>query len=173
MKNRSLFLTLASLISLTIASTVIGQSEAGSGQFAGAVISKSKAALVTPEEKLIRDVYAKMAKLNRAAPTNPFRRSLSSGNSSLQFELSDFRIGPIREILSTLATDLVSGPTGDVVQLTRVTTQKNQSGETVSYRAEWVPGQYASMNDPNWTIANLMSFESIRIMTLKSMLRMS
>ena len=160
MKNRSLFLTLVSLISLTIASTVTGQSEAGSGQFAGAVISKSKGALVTPEEKLIRDVYAKVARLNRAAPTNPFDRSLSRETASLQFELSNFRTGPIREILSTLAADLVSGPTGDVVQLVRVTTRKNQAGETVSYRAEWVPGQYASMNDPNWTIANLMSFES-------------
>ncbi|HEY5404403.1 MAG TPA: hypothetical protein VIK24_16125, partial [Pyrinomonadaceae bacterium] len=103
MKNRSLFLTLASLISLTIASTVTGQSEAGSGQFAGAVISKSKAALATPEEKLIRDVYAKVARLNRAAPTNPFDRSLSRENASLEFELSNFRTGPIREILSTLA----------------------------------------------------------------------
>jgi hypothetical protein len=138
----------------------MGQSDAGPGPLVGTVISKSKAALVTPEQKLIRDVYAKVAKLNRAAPTNPFRRSLSSENTSLQFELRDFRIGPIREILSTLAADLVSGPTGDVVQLTRVTTQKNHAGETVSYRAEWAPGQYASMNDPNWTIANLMSFES-------------
>jgi hypothetical protein len=131
------------------------------GSLATTSISETMQSETTAEEKLVRTVYEKLTKLNRAAQIGRKQKTKTiSDDSVLRFELSNVRIGPIQEIASTRAEELVSAPTGDVVLLTRVTSQQNGGNATVSYKAEWTTGQYASAYDPQWTIANLMSFES-------------
>lgn len=112
----------------------------------------------TREERLVRDVYEKLSKMNRAV-LNDLKRQ-PSDDQLLRFELSDFRIGPIAEILSTRAEELVSAPVGEIVQLTQVISQENGQNEMVSYRAEWKAGRYAAIYEPEWSIANILSFQA-------------
>jgi len=157
MSYKLFYLTIAALLCLSSALTVHAQSTEREAQ-TKTTISKSKGAVVTPEEKLIRDVYEKVSKLNRVAPV-PGNRERTE-ESVIRFELSDFRIGPLTDITSTEVSKLVSHSEGEMVLLTRVTTQTNDGPEYSSYRAEWTAGQYASMYEPQWTIANLLSFEA-------------
>ena len=163
MNKRFCFFTVTSLVCLANALNSIAQT--GSvpidGGLTTTTISETVQSETTAEEKLVRAVYEKLTKLNRAAQIGRKQQTKTINEDSvLRFELSNVRVGPIQEIASTRAEELVSAPTGDVVLLTRVTRQENQGNATVSYKAEWTAGQYASAYDPQWTIANLMSFES-------------
>jgi hypothetical protein len=160
MKNTLLLLTSASLLCFTIVLNAAAQVATGA-RLSSTIISESKAAVTTREETLIRETYEKLARLNKAARSRYQRTDLVQRETgSLRFELSDFRIGPIRDIELTKASDLMSAPTGDVISLARALSTENGQDETVSYKAEWVPGQYASMYEPEWTTANVMSFEA-------------
>jgi hypothetical protein len=159
MKNTLLLLTSASLICFTMVLDAAAQVGAGP-RMSSATISATKGA-VTPEETLVREVYEKLAHFNKAARLRYQRTDLAHPETgSLRLELSDFRVGPIREIESTKASDLMSAPTNEVISLTRALSIENGQDESVSYKAEWVPGQYASMYEPEWTIAHIMSFEA-------------
>lgn len=114
----------------------------------------------TLEEQLIREVYAKLTRFNQAAQSMRGRTTNLEDDQILRFELTDFRVGPISDITSTRATDLVSLPEGEIVELSRSVNTLNKGSETVSYNARWTTGQYASMYEPEWSIANLMSFEA-------------
>ena len=162
MNKKSCTFSLASLVCLTIALNAVGKTslEQMDGRLGLTSISMTNQSETTAEEKLVRAVYEKLTKLNSAAQMVRQKTKTISDDSVLRFELSDFRVGAIQEIASTRAEELVSAPTGDVVLLTRVTNQQNGGNPTVSYKAEWTSGQYASAYDPQWTIANLMSFEA-------------
>src|SRR6478672_6790622 len=118
MSYKLFYLTIAALLCLSSALTVHAQSTEREAQ-TKTTISKSKGAVVTPEEKLIRDVYEKVSKLNRVAPV-PGNRERTE-ESVIRFELSDFRIGPLTDITSTEVSKLVSHSEGEMVLLTRVT----------------------------------------------------
>jgi hypothetical protein len=114
------------------------------------------------KEQLIRDTYEKLTALNRASRylnQDTLRRETSNDEDVLKFELKNFRLGPIQEILAATHSKLITSATGIVVTLTRATIQLNAQEERVAYRAAWTSGQYASVYDPNWTIADLFGFE--------------
>jgi hypothetical protein len=120
--------------------------------------------VVSRQEKVVRATYQKLTMLSRAArfllpaETNGFREDVDV----LRFELRDFRIGPIQEIMSALGGEIITGPTGEIIILSRAVTQQDQGREQVAYNAEWTSGKYASVYDPKWTVADLLGFDPER-----------
>ena len=117
---------------------------------------------VSLEERMVRDAYRKLTHLHQAyslLPKGSASGASSDAQSRLEFELRNFRVGPIEEIENEVKSKLVSRYSGDVLELTRTRSQHNKGIEYVAYRVEWTVGQYASISDPNWTIGDLMRFE--------------
>lgn len=135
-----------------------------------AVPDRKKRSVMSREEKLVRDTYEKLTVYHRAGR---LYKADGSGktiddDSVLKFELKDFRVGPIQEIAGTLHRDLVTLPTGDIIQIHPSTYQNTQyfhggikevGEEQASYGASWTSGQYASVYDRQWTIGDLLGFE--------------
>ena len=116
------------------------------------------------QEKVVRAAYEKLTILNRAARLLLPEAETTTVRESdvLRFELRDFRIGPIQEIMSALGSEIITGSTGEIIILTRAITRENQQEEFVAYRADWTSGRYASVYDPRWTVADLLGFEPER-----------
>ncbi len=116
---------------------------------------------ISLEEKIVRAAYEKLTMLNRAAlfKLGSDEEPPSDPGLYLRFELSGFRAGPIQEIMSKSHVEIASGHSGDVIDLTRSIQTLNKGQEHVAYRAEWSVAQYATLGDPAWTIAELMSLE--------------
>ena len=91
------------------------------------------------------------------ARASPFR-----SEASLKFELSDFRSGNVQEILNKPYAELVTLPTGDVVSLTRGGHSLDGGPQEATFGAAWEHGQYASVFDPGWTVADVFHFEAAR-----------
>src|ERR1051325_7290947 len=159
----------ACLLSLTLLLCVIGcralfaQTETAGTESrrTKSPISIQKATAPTPEEMVVRSTYEKLTKLNGAAQTSDRTKSAPlDENSVLKFELTNFRVGPIKEIALTRAEELVSLPTGEILLLIRSETRENEDKPAVSYKAEWTAGLCAAIFEPQWTIADVMSFQS-------------
>lgn len=120
-------------------------------------------------EKVVRETYKKLEQYNAAAQNfqNEQTRKPFRADSNLSFELSDFRSGSITEIMHRRYADLVTMPTGDVVSLTRGGHSLDGGPQEATYAAEWSPGQYASVFDPMWTIADVFHFEAARYYDVK------
>ena len=112
-------------------------------------------------EKLIRDTYAKLESYNAAEQVlqNEFSRKPLRPDASLRFELGEFRSGAIKEILNKPYAGLITLPTGDIVSLTRGSHVLDDGPEEATFAAAWERGQYASVFDPQWTIADAFHFE--------------
>lgn len=124
-------------------------------------LSKPKPVSITAEERLIRETYEKLVRLNQGAPIElKAAVGIKQEDTVLQFALSDFKVGPIQDIIATRAADIVSLPGGEVVVLSRVVSSRNGKDSSVSYKAQWTPGQYASVFEPNWTVGQLLNFEA-------------
>src|SRR5690348_15801741 len=112
-------------------------------------------------EKLIRDTYAKLEAYNAAAQMldNEFTRKPFRADASLKFELGGFRSGSVAEILTKPYTGLITLPTGDIISLTRGSHALDGGPEEATFAAVWERGRYASVFDPQWTIADAFHFE--------------
>ena len=121
-------------------------------------------------EKLVRETYRKLENYNAAAQLfkNEFSRKPVWFDAGLNFELSDFRYGKVDEILNQRYTELVTLPAGDVVSLTRGGHSLNGGAQEATFDAEWEHGQYASVFDPDWTVADVFHFEAARYYDIKS-----
>ncbi len=123
----------------------------------------------TPE-KIVRETYKKLEHYNTAAQI--FRNELSRrplrSSANLKFELSDFRAGSIEEIRYRRYAELVTLPTGDVVSLTRGGHSMDGGPQEATFAADWEPGQYASVFDPLWTVADVFHFEAARYFDIRS-----
>lgn len=118
--------------------------------------------IVSPEERAVREAYRKLIRLQKAyrlIPTQDRSVNASGEVGSLNVTVKNFRVGPIREIENEPALQLITKYSGDVLELTRTRIQHNKGTEYVAYKLEWTRGQYASITDPSWTVANLMLFE--------------
>lgn len=121
--------------------------------------------VVSVQEKLVRATYEKLTMLSKAArllPPNAVATEIPEDPAVLRFDLRNFRIGPVQEIMSALGSEIISEPTGEIIQLSRSVIQHNQEAEQVAYSAEWTSGKYASVYDPKWTVADLLGFEAER-----------
>ena len=118
-------------------------------------------AIATQPEKLIRETYAKLEAYNAAAQVleNDFTRRALRPDASLRFELSDFRSGNVKEILNQPYARLITLPSGDVISLTRGSHALDDGPEEATFAAAWERGRYASVFDPQWTIADAFQFE--------------
>ncbi len=58
--------------------------------------------------------------------------------------------------------ELVTLPTGEIVSLTRGRHALDDGPEEATFAARWERGQYASVFDPQWTIADVLNFEPAR-----------
>jgi hypothetical protein len=112
-------------------------------------------------EKLIRETYAKLEAYNAAAQVldNEFTKKPFRADASLGFELGAFRSGSVAEILNKPYTGLITLPTGDIISLTRGSHSLDGGAEEATFAAVWERGQYASVFDPQWTIADAFHFE--------------
>lgn len=120
-------------------------------------------------EKLVRETYEKLERYNAAAQI--FAREHAAtlrADAKLSFELTGFRSGRVEEILSQRYADLVTLPTGDIVSLTRGGHSLNGGPQEASFEADWEHGQYASVFDPGWTIADVFHFEAARYYDVKT-----
>ena len=112
-------------------------------------------------EKLIRETYAKLEAYNAAAQVmeNEFTQKRFRPDANLRFELGDFRSGAIKEILNKPYAGLITLPTGDIISLTRGSHVLDDGPEEATFGAAWERGQYASIFDPQWTVADVFHFE--------------
>jgi hypothetical protein len=117
--------------------------------------------LVTNEERCIRATYEKLTNLSKAARL--LRRETAiqaaTGDDALRFELRNFKVGPIQEIMSVLRGEIATLPSGEIIMLTRSTIKVNDGEERVAYAAAWTNGSYASVYDPKWTVSDVLAFE--------------
>jgi hypothetical protein len=122
---------------------------------------ESRTELGSREERVIREAYEKLTLLNKAAALidGSASREVTNEESYLRFELTNFRVGPIQEILNALHSEIKTGASGDIVAVQRVRTQLNNEREQVAYKAEWTTGQYASVYDRKWTIRDVLGFQ--------------
>jgi hypothetical protein len=136
--------------------------------FAGPVFAEHQPN--TAQENLVRETYRKLETYNAAAQVfqNEFKRKSVSAQASLRFELSDFRAGKIQEILNKPYAELVTLPTGDVISLTRGGHSEDGGPQEATYAAAWERGQYASVFDPIWTVADVFHFEAARYYDIRS-----
>lgn len=112
-------------------------------------------------EKSIRETYAKLASYNAAAQVmqNEFAGTPVVAEESLRFELSDFSSGNIAQILGKPYGSTITLPAGDIILLTRGRHVTDGGPEEATFAAAWGPGQYASVFDPQWTVADVFHFE--------------
>ena len=127
----------------------------------------------TAHEKAIRETYRKLEIYSAAAhvfqtdqSTSPSRRSRAEAR--LSFVLTDFRSGAAREIFDKRYAELVTLPVGEIVSLTRGRHSLDDGPEEATFAANWQPGQYASVVDPQWTIADVLNFEPARYYDISS-----
>ena len=139
MKSQFRCLVIACLLSLSFVSLVRGQeatSKTSSSRATASPIDK-RAPVMSPEEKVVRAAYEKLTMLSKAALLIKGGAVNESPDDDLflRFALSNFRVGPIQEILSALHSELITGATGEIIMLTRGVTQLNKEEEHVAYEA--------------------------------------
>ncbi|HEX6732476.1 MAG TPA: hypothetical protein VF074_20830 [Pyrinomonadaceae bacterium] len=164
----ALFLVLTGMLHAQPAQTQLAQETGGSAP-------KNAKRSATPQEQAVRDIYEKLTKLNRASLNKSIGAESSTPQSKgsatktsetsqqdderiLKFALSNFRLGPIEEILAKPHTEFVNRFGGEQILLTRQIRSHNKEKERVSYGAEWTEGQYASAYEPEWTIGQVFSY---------------
>lgn len=119
-------------------------------------------------EKLVRETYRKLETYHAAAQVFKKELARQASDVRLSFELSDFRVGQLDEILNQRYADLVTLPSGEVVSLTRGGHSFDGGPQEATFDAEWQHGQYASVFDPAWTVADVFHFEAARYYDIKS-----
>lgn len=122
------------------------------------------APVMSPEEKLVRAAYEKLTMLNRAAQLVHGAEVNKTPDESLvlKFELRDFRVGSIHEIWNTSQSDIATFPSGEIIMVGRSIRIHNKGPEHVAYEAEWTKGQYASINDRQWTVSDVFGLDPVR-----------
>lgn len=122
---------------------------------------------VTIEEKIVRMAYRKMNVLDSVerfvkAKRNEQPAGLELAQRSLRFNLRDFRVGEIQEIQNAIYRDLVTPPTGEIIQVSTADSTQNGGETKVSLDSKWRTGQYSSGFDPQWTVGDVLQLEAVR-----------
>jgi hypothetical protein len=124
----------------------------------------------TRQETLVRETYKKLERYNAAAQVFHTEQSKKPyrAEANLNVELSDFHSGAVTEILGKPYVELVALPTGEVISLTRGGHSLNGGSQEVTFDAAWEHGQYASVFDPMWTVADVFHFEPARFYDIRT-----
>jgi hypothetical protein len=123
----------------------------------------------TPE-KIVRETYRKLEIYNAAAQIfeNERTRKPFRSEASLKFELGDFHAGDMQEIQNKPYAELVTLPSGEVVSLVRGGHSQDGGAQEATFGAAWEHGQYASVFDPVWTVADVFHFEAARYYDIRT-----
>ena len=126
--------------------------------------------IATLQEKMVRETYRKLEIYNAAAQLFDNERTRASfrPEASLKFELHDFRSGNVQEILNKPYAELVTAPSGDIVSLSRGGHSQDGGPQEATFGAAWERGQYASVFDPLWSVADVFDFEAARYYDIKT-----
>lgn len=162
MKSSHLSLLLVSLLTLTFSASAQEQKVRPKPAMRD-VTQTRDLSFEAAAEKLVRAAYAKLTRYNKAFLLVDDRRNPSrpSEEAYLQFELSNFRVGPIQEILN-LPHDEVLPAGKEILQLGRGVHTMNGADAHVAYWAQWTNEQYAALYNPKWTVNDLLSYEPAR-----------
>ncbi len=136
--------------------------------FVGPVLAQERSSAA--QEKIVRETYRKLEIYNAAAQVfeNERTRRPFRSEASLKFELGDFRAGNVQEILNKPYAELVTMPSADVVSLTRGGHAQDGGPQEATFGAAWEHGQYASVFDPGWTVADVFHFEAARYYDIRT-----
>jgi hypothetical protein len=157
MKSQFRQLSIVCVLIVSIVSLTKGQDASSKPANEGGS-SKLKSSSVTAQEKVVRETYEKLTKLSRAALFIDDSMTESPDSTLfLNFELGNFKVGPIDEIKNELHSKIKDQNAGAVITLGRISTSHNGGQEYVAYKAQWTTGQYASIYDHNWTIADVFA----------------
>lgn len=153
---------------LVCANPVLPQEELNSNELAkmSKVAKPDGAEGSQREARMVRAAYAKLSLLDTAERVGKIVRKgekvlAADRNPSLVFSIRDVRQGEIDEIRRYRYWDLVTPPNRQILQVMEGTT-KQGTEEAASVRTQWVPGQYSSGFDPQWTIDDILQLEAVR-----------
>ena len=160
MRAQSFGFLLAVFLGLTISIPARGQKGRPSVKSRSAAAGQTELSFEAAAEKLVRAAYAKVTRYNKAFllvdnrqdPSRPIEEAY------LRFELSNFRVGPIQEILS-LPYNEVRTITAEEIVLARIVTTLNEADPHVAFSTHWTTAKYASGFDPKWTVNDLLSHD--------------
>lgn len=131
---------------------------AASGVAAAQGVSRS------PEERIVRQAYAKLARYNQASRLEELGGSSDelARSVALKFRLSHFKAGPISQLLGNQHSEMVTPPSGEIIRATRTVTVLDNGEEQVSYRAAWTAASYRPVIDPRQSIAEIVAANADR-----------
>jgi hypothetical protein len=161
MKSRNPFLAVV-VVSLLLANSTLAQNLSTGIKDKG--IEPSENSFAASAEKLVRAAYEKLTRYNRAylLVDDRMASDLPSEERYLRFELRNFKIGPIQEILSLKHSEVHTVIVPEVISLARLTTTLNGGDPHVAYSARWIAESYAPGYDARWTMNDLMSHEAAK-----------
>jgi hypothetical protein len=138
--------------------------------FVGPVLAQERSSAA--QEKIVRETYRKLELYNAAAQVleNERTRRAFRSEANVKFELTDFRAGDVQEIMNKPYAELVTTPSGDIISLTRGAHSENGGPQEATFAAMWERGQYASVFDPAWTMADVFHFEAARYYDIRTYL---
>lgn len=115
--------------------------------------------LGTREEKLVRDVYARLMRFHTAARDE---QAATSGVSYkpedyVVFELRDIHTGPIDEVAARPLTELVTNPTGEVLKVTAHHLQYGNGPRHSLYDVSWSGAQSTASYNDTLNIAEMLT----------------
>ncbi len=118
----------------------------------------------SPEEKLIRWAYKKLSVYETVGKfSDAEKKKQPTGEAlakkTLRFKLKDFQIGPIKEIQNSVYKDLVTLPTGQIIQV-MPQTHKYKEEQRFYIQAKWRNGEYASSFDPQWMVGDILQLDA-------------
>src|SRR6185312_5027293 len=160
MEKRNRWLAMACVIGLGFTCLAKGQVTSRNAPAKTSDTSNAKKA-DSAAEKLIKATYDRLSIYHRAARLQEGIADVALIEPSLtmKFRLANFRTGPIQELLNTVMQDVVTLPTEQIITLTRGVSRFNHDVEQVTFKARWTDGQYASINDRQWTVGDLLRME--------------
>src|SRR6185295_18443465 len=125
MKSQARYLVVVCLMALGFVTGVRGQATAAKSSSARTnVTATRKKPSISPEEKVVRAAYEKLTMLNSATLRSAGDSvGISSEDDVLRFELSNFQVGPIQEILGALHNEIKTGGAGENILISRSVTR--------------------------------------------------
>src|SRR5678816_2706385 len=115
MKYSQRGILVTSLTLILVASVLARTEQHNKNPSARGFISKGRSKPGSFEEQTVRALYDKVTKLNRASLSARLGGEPAE-DQVLRFELRDFKVGAIEEILGKRADDVITGRTGPFIE---------------------------------------------------------
>ena len=118
MKHKSGYFLIGFLMCLSPMSFGRAQANPPKRSNSPAVPSDKMTPRSTEEEKVVRATYEKLTQFSKAALLirGDSKKETVDETLFLRFELSNFRVGPIQEILEALHSEIITGMSGDTLK---------------------------------------------------------